>query len=163
MSLADHDVRRLDHRPSLVAFLEPKIGHGLVGDGRRNRDALADFNAHMEVVAPFVMSITLPLSWFLALSFIVISSVAGRQESKACTAPAVPIEQPRRKHSGQAAKKAVVRPVGWTRLVEPISIGRKLSVAAPYFAEYSVFGGQGKACQRIPDRPKCKPAGRPKP
>jgi hypothetical protein len=42
-----------------------------------------------DVVAPFVTSTTLPFSWFLALSFIFLSSVASCQETRPRTAHAV--------------------------------------------------------------------------
>src|SRR5215831_14174893 len=55
-----------------------------------------------EVVAPFVTSTTLPFSWFLALSFIVFTSVASCQETKPRTTHAV--AQNERSPSGEQAQ-----------------------------------------------------------
>src|SRR5215467_13953986 len=46
-SFSYHHVGRLDDRPGLVSFLEVKIGHCFVGDGRGNDDPLTNVNPHM--------------------------------------------------------------------------------------------------------------------
>lgn len=76
--LSNHDVGRFYDGYDRVAGFQRKLLDGFIGDGRCDDDPLRTSIRTWDVVCPLRTSMIVPLIWFRALSFMVLSDYAVR-------------------------------------------------------------------------------------